>query len=249
MPRHLIYAANWKLHHGPAAARRYAEKFQELVGPRPGRELWFFPPAVSIAATANAFRGRGDVRIGAQNVSAEPKGAFTGELSIAMIEEVGATAALVGHSERRHVFGETDAETGRKVAALARAGLTPVLCVGEQLTEREAGRTDEVVLRQLAAGLDGLAAEELHRLVIAYEPVWAIGTGRNATPGDAAAVHRVIRRELEIRGARERIPILYGGSVNAGNALALLAEEELDGVLVGGASLDPEVWAAIVGFG
>jgi triosephosphate isomerase len=249
MTRRLVYAANWKMHHGPAAARDFARRFLELNAPAEGRELWFFPPAVSIAAAAEAFQERPDVRLGAQNVHFEAKGAFTGEISVAMAGEAGARGALVGHSERRHVFGETDEQTGRKVAALLAGGLTPFLCVGEKLEEREAGRTEEVVLRQLEAGLAGVTAEQLSRLVVAYEPVWAIGTGRNATPADAAAVHRVIRRELEIRGGRGRIPILYGGSVNAGNALALLAEEELDGVLVGGASLDPEGWAGIVGFG
>jgi triosephosphate isomerase len=244
--RRLIFAANWKIHHGPQAAAAFAEKFLPLVEPAEGRDLWFFPPAVTLPAAARAFAGRADVRVGAQHVHWEPKGAFTGETSIPLAQEAGATAALVGHSERRHLFGETDEATGRKVAALLAAGLAPVLCVGEKLEEREAGQTEAVVLRQLAAGLAGVDAPHLERVVIAYEPVWAIGTGRNATPQDAAAVHRVVRRELQVRGARGRVPILYGGSVNAGNAQALLAEDELDGVLVGGASLDPEGWAGIV---
>jgi triosephosphate isomerase len=249
MSRRLIYAANWKMNLGPRAARTFAERFDSLVAPAAGRELWFFPPAVSLAATAAAFAGRPDTRIGAQNVYWESKGAFTGETSTVLAAEAGATGALVGHSERRHVFGETDADTARKVAALLAAGLTPMLCVGETLAQREAGETGSVVIRQLRTALDGHGQEALGRLMIAYEPVWAIGTGRNATPADAAAVHRVIRGELAAIGASVRVPVLYGGSVNARNVLALLAEEELDGVLVGGASLDADGWAGLVGFG
>ena len=162
-----------------------------------------------------------------------------------LAKAAGATAALVGHSERRHVFGETDEEAGKKVRALLSGGLTPVLCVGEKLDEREGGRTSAVVSRQLEAGVAGLTPAQLDRLVIAYEPVWAIGTGRNATPEDAATVHTGIREALQQRGATA-IRVLYGGSVNQGNVSALLARPELDGVLVGGASLDPEGWAGIV---
>ncbi|MEO8226392.1 MAG: triose-phosphate isomerase [Gemmatimonadota bacterium] len=247
--RRLIFAANWKMHIGPVAARDFARTFTAAVAPAAARELWFFPPAVSIAAAADAFGDRPDTRVGAQNVYWEPKGAFTGETSVALAAEAGASGALVGHSERRHVFGETNAETARKVAALLAAALIPMLCVGETLDQREAGATERVVLAQLDAALAGLGPDALGRVIIAYEPVWAIGTGRNATPADAAQVHRVIRRNLAGRGAPGRSPVLYGGSVNLGNALALLAEEELDGVLVGGASLDPDGWAELVGVG
>ena len=249
MTRHLIYAANWKMNHGPAAARAFAERFNASVMPAEGRELWFFPPAVSLASAAEAFGGRTDARVGAQNIYWQPKGAFTGETSVALAAEAGARGALVGHSERRHVFGETDADTGLKVRALLEAELTPMLCVGELLSEREDDQTDIVVRRQLQAALSGLSGQALSRLVIAYEPVWAIGTGRNATPGDAAAVHRVIRAELAALGAPAGVPVLYGGSVNPGNVLTLLAEDQLDGVLVGGASLDPDGWAELVGLG
>jgi triosephosphate isomerase (TIM) len=245
--RRLIFAANWKMHHGPAAARSFAGRFKELVPPAEGRELWFCPPAVSLLAAADAFAGRVDVRIGAQSVHWEPKGAFTGEISVPLVCEAGATGALVGHSERRHVFGETDEQTAKKMLAVLGGGLTPILCVGEKLAEREAGRTEHVVQRQLTFALDGLTADQLGRVVIAYEPVWAIGTGRNATPDDAAQVHRMIRIELAERGAPGRVPILYGGSVNVKNVLSLLEREELDGVLVGGASLEPDGWAEIVG--
>jgi triosephosphate isomerase (TIM) len=247
--RHLLYAANWKMNHGPSAARAFAERFNELVEPSDERALWFFPPAVSLAETARAFAERSDARVGVQNVYWEPKGAFTGETSVALAREAGASGALIGHSERRHVFGESDADTARKLAAVLGAGLTPFLCVGETLAQREAGETESVVIRQLAAALAGHESPQLATLVVAYEPVWAIGTGRNATPDDAAAVHRVIRAEMARRGAPGRIPVLYGGSVNAGNVLALLAEEELDGVLVGGASLDADGWAELVGLG
>lgn len=245
--RRLLFAANWKMQVTPEDTRRFAAQFLGATAPMEGRSLWFFPSAVSIAAAAEAFGGRADIRIGAQDIYWEPKGAFTGATSIALARGAGATGALVGHSERRHVFGESDEETGLKVRALLAAGLVPFLCVGEKLEEREAGNTEAVVLRQLRAGLAGVAADDLARLVVAYEPVWAIGTGRNATPEDAGRVHTVIRAELERLGAREPIPVLYGGSVNIGNALSLLAQPEIDGVLVGGASLDPDGWAEIVG--
>lgn len=247
--RRLLFAANWKMHHGPDAARQFVSRFRDLVAPANGRELWFFPPAASLAALADVLSDRGDARVGAQNIHWEPKGAFTGEMSVAIAAEAGARGALVGHSERRHVFGETDDETRRKVGALLGAGLTPMLCVGEKLDEREGGKTEQVVLRQLDAALAGLNAEELAKVVIAYEPVWAIGTGRNATPADAAAVHGVIRDALRRMGAAGRGMVLYGGSVSLKNVLALLAEEEIDGVLVGGASLTPDGWAELVGMG
>jgi triosephosphate isomerase len=247
MARSLLYAANWKMHHGPGAARAFLERFLELTRPVEGRRLWFFPPSVSIAATCEATGGRPDITVGAQNVHWEAKGAFTGELSLPLVMEAGARAALIGHSERRHLFGETDEQVGRKVAAVLKAGITPMVCVGETLAEREAGRTEQVIVRQVDAVLERVPSGEWARVVVAYEPVWAIGTGRNATPDDAAQVHELIRYELGRRAVKLRVPILYGGSVNKGNVLALLARPELDGVLVGGASLEPEGWAELVG--
>ena len=244
--RPVMFAANWKMHHGPDAGRRFIERFRQLVEPAAGRELWFFPPAAALSAVAEALAGRDDARAGAQNVFWEPKGAFTGEMSVGIAREAGARGALVGHSERRHVFGETDEDTRRKVAALLDGGLTPMLCVGEKLEEREADRTEEVVLRQLDAALRGLPAAALDRVLIAYEPVWAIGTGRNATPADAAAVHAVIRARLAALGRGLDGPVLYGGSVNLKNVESLLAERELDGVLVGGASLEADGWAQLI---
>jgi triosephosphate isomerase len=245
--RSLIYAANWKMNHGPAAARDYLVRFLQVTSPVPGRQLWFFPPAVSIAAARDACSGREDVTVGAQNVHWEPKGAFTGELSLPLVVEAGIGAVLIGHSERRHLFGETDEQVARKLAAALRSGVTPLVCVGETLAEREGGRTEQVVTRQVAALQDRIGTAGWERVVLAYEPVWAIGTGRNATPDDAAQVHELIRFELTRRGVPGRVPILYGGSVNQGNVLSLLARPELDGVLVGGASLEPDGWAELVG--
>jgi triosephosphate isomerase len=249
MTRRLIYAANWKMNHGPAAARSFAERFRGLTSPVAGRDLWFFPPIVSLSAVAESFRDRADIRVGAQNAHWEAKGAFTGEISIAMAVEAGAQTILAGHSERRHLFGETDDQVARKTVAALKAGITPLVCVGETLAERDGGRTEQVVLRQMTAVLDRVAIEDWEKIVLAYEPVWAIGTGKNATPDDAAQVHELIRFETSRRGVQVRVPILYGGSVNRGNVPALLARPELDGVLVGGASLDPDAWAELVGVG
>jgi triosephosphate isomerase (TIM) len=247
--RSLIYAANWKMNLGPATAREFLTRFLQVASSKPGRRLWFFPPAVSIAAASEAAGGREDVTVGAQNVHWEPKGAFTGELSIPLVVEAGARAALIGHSERRHLFGETDDQVARKLAAVLKAGLVPLVCVGETLAEREGGRTEQVVTRQVAALHQRIGPGDWDHVALAYEPVWAIGTGRNATPDDAAQVHELIRFELGRRGVPGRVTILYGGSVNQGNVLSLLARPEIDGVLVGGASLDPDAWAELVGIG
>jgi len=242
-----LFAANWKMHHGPAAARALVRSVLARCRPREGRTQLFFPPAVSLGAVVEAAAGRRDVAVGVQNLHWEPKGAFTGETSAAIAAEAGATWALVGHSERRHKFGETDEETGKKVRAALAAGLSPILCVGELIEERRASRTEPVVLRQLGAGLAALDGASTARVVIAYEPVWAIGTGVNATPADAAAVHRTIRAWLKSRTPpAARATVLYGGSVNPDNAASLLAEEEIDGFLVGGASLEAESWLRIL---
>jgi triosephosphate isomerase (TIM) len=247
--RQLIYAANWKMHHGPSAAREFLTRFLQVTSPVAGRRLWFFPPSVSIGAACETASGREDVTVGAQNVHWEPKGAFTGELSLPLVMEAGARVALIGHSERRHLFGETNEQVARKLGATLKAGMIPLVCVGETLAEREGGRTEQVVTRQVSALQERIGPEDWSRVVLAYEPVWAIGTGRNATPDDAAQVHELIRFELGRRGVPGRMTILYGGSVNQGNVLSLLARPELDGVLVGGASLDPDGWAELVGHG
>jgi triosephosphate isomerase (TIM) len=244
--RQLIFAANWKMNHGVAEALAFAQKFLALTEPVEGRRLWFFPAAVSIGALSDAMKGRGDVEIGAQNVHWEPKGAYTGGISIPMVTEVGARLTLVGHSERRHLFGETDEQVARKTKAALAAGITPLVCVGETLAERDGGRTEQVILRQTGAVLAVLQAADWGRVVLAYEPVWAIGTGKNATPDDAAQIHELIRMALSRKGISARVPILYGGSVNPENVASLLSRPQLDGVLVGGASLTPEGWAQVI---
>ena len=242
-----VFAANWKMHHGPTAARAFVAAFLARFTPRSDRTVVLFPPAISVHPVVAARADRTDIKVGVQNIHTEEKGAFTGETSAPMARDAGAEFVLVAHSERRHVFGETDAEAARKCALAFTYGLTPVLCVGETIAQREAGETSEVVLTQLRAGLAELDAAATRRIAIAYEPVWAIGTGRTATPDDAASVHGLIREALVGRAGRDAasVPILYGGSVNRQNAASLLAAPGVDGLLVGGASLDPEAWAAI----
>ena len=244
---HPIFAANWKMNHGPSEARAFMKTFLTQFPRQYDRTIIFFPPAASIATVASEREGRSDILVGAQNIHWEDTGAFTGEISGPIARDAGATVVLVGHSERRHVFGETDEDCARKCSAAERSGLRPMLCVGEKLEEREAGQTESVVLRQLKAGFSKLAQIDSFNPIVAYEPVWAIGTGRTATAEDASAIHALIRTELRsIVGDRARaIPVLYGGSVNPGNAPGLLSAPDIDGVLVGGASLDTGSWISI----
>jgi triosephosphate isomerase (TIM) len=243
-----IFAANWKMNHGPTDAKAFMRTFLAHYARRPDRTVLFFPPALTLHAVIDALRERRDILVGVQNIHWEDKGAFTGESSASIARDAGARVVLVGHSERRHVFGETDEDTARKCAAAVRAGLTPMLCVGETLAQREQGETERVVLRQLEAGTAMLEPAQMATMLIAYEPVWAIGTGRNATPQDASQVHAVLRRALKEKLPERagHIPILYGGSVNRGNAAPLVGAAEVDGLLVGGASLDAEGWSSIV---
>lgn len=241
-----IVAANWKMHHGPGAVRDFFRRFSARSAPESVRVL-VFPANVSLSDAAAAARP--PVELGVQNVHWEKEGALTGETSAEMAKEAGAALALVGHSERRHLFGETDADTGRKAAAAARAGLAPVVCVGELLEERRAGRLRHVLARQLEAVAGPLAgAAGTTGFMVAYEPVWAIGTGETATPRDAAEAHEIVREALDgavVPGGAANVPVLYGGSVNPGNARTLMSAPGVDGVLVGGASLAPESLAAI----
>ena len=245
--RRPVFAANWKMNLGPTQARAFIAAFTARWTARNDRTVIFFPPAISVTSVVHALGSRRDLATGVQNLWTEEKGAFTGETSAPMAKDAGAAFALVGHSERRHVFGETDEQTAKKCVVSARSGLVPILCVGELLSEREAGTTNEVVLRQLRAGLSGLSPEVVASMAIAYEPVWAIGTGKTATPEDASVVHAAIRRDLTgLIGEQAReVPILYGGSVNPSNAKSLLAADDVDGLLVGGASLDVDGWATI----
>jgi triosephosphate isomerase (TIM) len=243
-----VLAGNWKMNHGPADTARFFGEFLAVWQPRDDRSVAFFPPALSFAAAREAIRGRPDILLGVQNVHWEASGAFTGETSAAMAAEAGASLVLVGHSERRWVFGETTEQTVRKARAVLDAGLVPVVCVGEKIEERRAGREQAVVQAQLSPLLEAVSLDEARSLVVAYEPVWAIGTGVNATPRDAGAMHRFIRRALAEHYGHETgdaVAILYGGSVKADNAAELLAVDDVDGVLVGGASLDAHGFARI----
>jgi triosephosphate isomerase (TIM) len=242
-----IIAGNWKMNLGPSAAVTYFREFLATWPPREDRTVLFFPPAISFGTVAAAVAERPDVGLGVQNIHWEETGAFTGEISAPMAADAGARFALCGHSERRHVFHETDEQVGRKAAAALAAGLTPVICVGELLEERRAGRLEEVLRRQLEAALAPLPGHAAGRVLWAYEPVWAIGTGVNATPEDAAGAHAFLRAHLSERAGPEAgaAPILYGGSVKPDNAADLLAAQGVDGLLVGGASLVPADFARI----
>ena len=244
----LVFAANWKMNQAPADAALFMRTFLGQYTRQNDRRVLFFPPAVSLHAVVEAIHDRADLQAGVQNIHWEDSGAFTGELSAGLARGAGARYVLIGHSERRHLFGETEADTAKKVAAALRAGLTPVICVGETLPQREAGETLTVIRRQLRAALEGQDAGVVASVLIAYEPVWAIGTGRTATPQDAAEAHAALKAELRSLGGERSgaVPVLYGGSVNRSNVAGLLAVEDVDGVLVGGASLDAEQWLAIV---
>jgi triosephosphate isomerase len=241
-----VIAGNWKMYKGPESARKFCREFAQVVPPVDRRTVILFPPALSVTTVRDALTEHG-IGVGVQDIHWESEGAFTGQISAPMAREAGARYALVGHSERRHVFGETDEETGRKVAAAVDAGLTPVLCVGETLDERREGRLEEVILRQLEAGTATVPDDAVAGMLIAYEPVWAIGTGETATPEDAADAHGRLRARLRDRlgDAAGHVPILYGGSVKPHNAAELLAAADVDGVLVGGASLDPRDFTKI----
>ncbi|MEX0856240.1 MAG: triose-phosphate isomerase [Gemmatimonadota bacterium] len=248
-----VVAGNWKMNHGMAATRGFLDRLDLADSELEAVLVLLFPPAISIGVARGALRPGSQIRLGVQNVHEAEHGAFTGETSAEMAVEAGAAYALVGHSERRHLFGETGPDTLRKVAAARRAGLVPVLCVGETLVERQAGRLATVIVEQLDAVLgDEREAGSVERgdpFLLAYEPVWAIGTGETATPADASEAHGILRLHLEERIGVDRaraISILYGGSVSPENAGELLRAPDVDGVLVGGASLDPGSFARIV---
>jgi triosephosphate isomerase len=242
-----ILAANWKMNNGPRAAKKFMDTFLASYGSRDDRTVIIFAPAVSLTGVAFALGDRSDVIAGVQNVYWAEKGAFTGETSAPMAREAGARVTLVGHSERRHVFGETNEQCAKKCAAATKAGLGFMLCIGETIEQREAGETERLVIRQLREGLAQTANLISVDFSIAYEPVWAIGTGLTASAADASAIHTVIRAELrDMIGTRaSEIPILYGGSVNPSNAAGLLRSPEIDGLLVGGASVEAASWLSI----
>jgi triosephosphate isomerase len=248
MARTPLLAGNWKMHGTRAEARTLAGALAKSVGQTTGREVLIAPPFTALDAAREAIAGTG-ILLAAQNVHGEDRGAFTGEVSAAMLAEAGCTHVIIGHSERRQYYGETDAGVNARLRGALRANLIPIVCVGETLAEREAGSTMAVIDRQVRGGLADIDQAGAGRCVLAYEPVWAIGTGRTATPDQAQEVHAAIRRLLaELTGpaVADALRILYGGSVKADNVDTLMAQPDLDGALVGGASLDAAAFTRIV---
>jgi triosephosphate isomerase (TIM) len=246
--RKKLLAANWKMHKTPLGAHAFVNDFLPLVAGHYRDEIVLCPPFVDLAVTVDAVKGSG-VFVGAQNVHWAHEGAFTGEVSAHMLNAVGVTHVIIGHSERRQYFAETDDTVNRRLEMALDAGLTPIVCVGEVLEERESGLTDDVLRRQCTRAFSGISAKKAAKMTVAYEPVWAIGTGKTATPQIAASAHAVIRGEAEEAFGTEfaeQLRILYGGSMKPDNAKALMSEVEIDGGLVGGASLDAKSFAAIV---
>ncbi|HEX6496504.1 MAG TPA: triose-phosphate isomerase [Acidobacteriaceae bacterium] len=242
-----LLAANWKMYKTPTEARSFITTF--LQTPLPANaEVAIFPPSIDLPATLDAAQGSA-LQVGAQNMHFADEGAFTGEISAPMLVAAGATHVLIGHSERRQHFAETDELVNKKLHTALRYKLVPIVCVGEHLEQRENGETEAVLRRQTSRALENIEAAQAAPIVIAYEPVWAIGTGKTATPEIAAEAHAVIRHEVaQLLGkpASEAMRILYGGSVKPDNAAQLCAQPDIDGALVGGASLDPASFAKIV---
>jgi triosephosphate isomerase len=246
--RRPFIGGNWKMFLDAAEGKKLAEELADSTKDVKDRDIMICPAFPLLQEVSRAIKGSG-MFVGAQNMYYENEGAFTGEVSARMLQSVGCTHVIIGHSERRHVFHEKNDLIHRKVAAALQAGLKPVLCVGELLDEREAGKTETVVREQVDEGLKGVAAEELENIVIAYEPVWAIGTGKTATPEDADSVHSFIRTLVaDLYGERvsESLRIIYGGSVKPANVDGLMAMENIDGALVGGASLESESFTRII---
>jgi triosephosphate isomerase (TIM) len=243
-------AGNWKMYKTPAETSAYFEAFVPLTRDSRHADIVICPPFPALGTAVAAAQGT-VIQVGAQNLYWGQEGAFTGEVSGPMLKAAGCSHVIVGHSERRQYFGEGDAEVARKTVAALDAALTPIVCVGEKLEDREAGRTESVLMTQIAGALGAMSASQFAAIAIAYEPVWAIGTGRTATPQMAAEAHAIVRRECQQRfgdKAAAKLRILYGGSVKPENTPALMAQHDIDGVLVGGASLDPQSFAAIVNY-
>ena len=250
MSRKALIAANWKMYKTPAEAKAFTDAFLPLVASHTRDEIALFPSVTSLATVVEAVAGS-NVAAGLQNMHFAEDGAYTGETSAAMLKAVGATHTLIGHSERRQYFCETDEVVNQKLKTALKHKLIPIVCIGEVLAEREAGETEAVLVRQITRGFDGITPDQAEPVVIAYEPVWAIGTGKTATPDMAADAHAIIRREVKTLLGDDiaaNIRILYGGSVKPDNATALLAKHDIDGALVGGASLKPDSFAAIVNY-
>jgi triosephosphate isomerase len=244
-----VIAGNWKMHKTRDEARALVRAIREGSGDSMRCEVVLAPPFTALAAAAEEIHGSGII-LAAQNAHWEDKGAFTGEISLPMLKDAGCAMVILGHSERRQYFGETDEIVNRKARAVLNAGLQPIICIGETLAERESGKHEDTVSQQLIGGLDGLTAEDLLRIIFAYEPVWAIGTGRTASPETAQEMHGYIRgRLLEKFGKNaETVRILYGGSVKPDNIDALMRQPDIDGALVGGACLEAESFLRIIHF-
>lgn len=252
--RRPVFAANWKMHKGPTETREYVREFARLYAARSDRRVVFFPPAISLEAfrEAAAAADRPDLELGAQDVHTAIEGAHTSAVSAPMVAEAGAAWSLAGHSERRREFGDDDAAVAAKTGRILESGLVPVVCVGETLEERDAGNLRAVLERQVLAVLSDVAPERRRELTWAYEPVWAIGTGRTAAPADASEAHAIVRKAIDAAAGGDVAAsaiILYGGSVKPHNIDELMAATGVDGVLVGGASLEPPDFAAICACG
>ncbi|MBI3090953.1 MAG: triose-phosphate isomerase [Candidatus Tectomicrobia bacterium] len=245
--RRPLVAGNWKLHKTVAESVALAEELLHLLGEVREVDILVAPTFVALDAVARVLRGT-RLAVAAQNLFWEPAGAYTGEVSAPLLTAVGCSAVILGHSERRQHFGDSEAQISRRVQAALASGLTPIVCVGETLAERRAGRTAAIIGQQLEGTLGALTPSELRSIVIAYEPVWAIGTGVSAGPAQAQEVHALIRAWVRARAPEvsAALRLLYGGSVKASNSAALLGEPDIDGALVGGASLDAREFAAIV---
>ena len=246
--RRRVIAGNWKMHKTIAETRTFFSAFTPLVAANKRCDIVVAPPFTAISAAVEAVKGS-NIAISGQDVFWEKEGAFTGEISPPMLVEAGCQYVIIGHSERRQFFGETDESVAKKTKAALSFGLTPIVCVGEMLAHREAGETEKICKAQFNGGVRALTPEEFSRILVAYEPVWAIGTGKTATPEIAAETHRFLRQCAAARFSAAHasaLRILYGGSVKPDNIKALMAQEELDGALVGGASLDAKSFASIV---
>jgi triosephosphate isomerase len=246
--RKLLIAANWKMYKTPTEAQSFLRTFLPLVKGHQKEEIVICPPAVDLSVVLHSTRGS-EVKVGAQNMHCAEEGAFTGEISASMLVDLGVSHVIIGHSERRQYFGETDENVNEKLKTALKHHMVPIVCIGEREEQRESGMTAEVCCRQISRALDQIDPAKLHKMVIAYEPIWAIGTGKTATPAIAAEAHLTIRSEvarLVGRPIADAMRILYGGSVKPENAQALLSQPEIDGALVGGASLDPHSFASII---
>jgi triosephosphate isomerase (TIM) len=248
MSRKKVIAANWKMYKTPAQAQEFVQAFLPLVVHHDRDEIVLCPSDTSLSVVIAAVTGS-NVAVGAQNMYFADEGAFTGETSPLMLKSIAATHVILGHSERRQYFAETDETVNKKLLAALKHELRPIVCIGEVLAERESGKTEEVLLRQVKTAFEGVTSPQCESIVVAYEPVWAIGTGKTATPEMAAEAHEIVRREIATIHGRESadaMRILYGGSVKPENASALMNQVDIDGALVGGASLDPQSFAKIV---